>query len=66
MPHLTSKSWKADELEQFERMLNNGASPLRLAAKFKRSVVAIRQRARLMGKTFPRKPRFSFKKSGGA
>lgn len=57
--HVTSRTWSDAENEKFKVLLAEGVSPERMSVIFKRTTLAIKQKARQLGSPFPRKKRYS-------
>ncbi len=53
MKHPTSRTWKVEDLEKLRKFVETGASPVRAAVHFKRSLAAVQGKARQEGFPFP-------------
>jgi hypothetical protein len=51
--HPTKVSWTVEDVEKLASLVESGASPARAAAALNRKIVAVRVKARLIGKPFP-------------
>lgn len=48
-PHPTNRSWTPKQIERLKELANAGASPARIAAATKRSIMSVKMRARQVG-----------------
>jgi hypothetical protein len=51
--HLTSRTWLPEQIQELRALVKAGASPVRAAARFKRTVIAVQTVAKLNGFPFP-------------
>jgi hypothetical protein len=52
MRHVTTRTWKPEDLEKLRKFVESGVSPSRAAVHLKRSVAAVKLRAMLEGFPF--------------
>jgi hypothetical protein len=45
--------WTEDEIKRLSEFVRSGATPLRVAAALRRSMVSVKAKARLLGTPFP-------------
>ncbi len=57
--HVTKRTWTDEETEKFKSLLAQGISPERMSVIFKRSTMAVKQKARQLGTPFPKRTRFA-------
>ncbi len=50
--HVTNRSWMPEHIEELRQLVNAGASPLRAAARLKRSRFAVQMKAKESGFPF--------------
>lgn len=53
MKHVTSRTWMPDDERRLQEMVDRGVSAMRAAVAFKRSVIAVKTKAKQMGCPFP-------------
>jgi hypothetical protein len=53
MRHVTSRTWKPEDLEKLRRFVEAGVSPTRAAVHFKRTVLGVKIKAKQEGFPFP-------------
>jgi serine/threonine-protein kinase RIO1 len=53
MKHVTTRTWKPEDFEKLRKFVEAGVSPTRAAVHFKRTVVAVKARAKQEGFPFP-------------
>ncbi len=53
MKHPTRRSWKPEDIQKLRRFVENGVSPTRAAAHFKRTIASVQIKARQEGFPFP-------------
>lgn len=57
--HITNRTWSDEDTEKFKTLLAEGVSPERMSVIFKRSTMAVKQKARQLGTPFPKRTRFT-------
>lgn len=57
--HVTNRTWSDEDTAKFKTRLAEGVSPERMSVIFKRSTMAVKQKARQLGMPFPKRTRFS-------
>jgi serine/threonine-protein kinase RIO1 len=53
MGHVTTQTWTPENLEKLKKFVESGVSPIRAAVHFKRTVVAVKAKAKQQGFPFP-------------
>lgn len=51
--HITSRTWLPEQIEVLRKLVETGASPIKAAARLKRSAVSIQMKAKETGVPFP-------------
>jgi hypothetical protein len=51
--HITSRTWTLEHLEELKALVKAGASPVRAAARLKRTIASVRTIAKQGGFPFP-------------
>lgn len=54
MTYITSRTWSEEDLQKLKEMIANGATPVRCAVVFKRTIATIKVKARTLGMPFPK------------
>lgn len=50
--HMTNRSWTSEHIEELRRLVENGASPLRAAARLRRTATSVQIKAKESGFPF--------------
>lgn len=50
--HVTNRTWLPEQVEELRALVESGASPVRAAARFKRTVVSVKIKAKAEGFPF--------------
>jgi hypothetical protein len=53
MTHITTRTWRPEDLEKLRTLVESGVSPIRAAVHFKRTVVGVKAKAKQEGFPFP-------------
>ncbi len=51
--HITSRTWLPEQIEVLRKLVEAGASPIKAAARLKRSAVSVQMKAKEAGVPFP-------------
>lgn len=57
--HVTNRTWSDEDTEKFKTLLAEGVSPERMSVIFKRSTMAVKQKARQLGTPYPKRMRIA-------
>lgn len=51
--HITSRTWLPEHIEVLKKLVEAGASPIKAAARLKRSAISVQMKAKETGVPFP-------------